>query len=267
MARKRKPQQQVFEFPQWGGARKGSGPKRAEQLGGVRHRARDVKAGRNPLHVTFRLRRGLPSLRTHAAHRVLLDALAAGSGRFGFRVVHYSAQSNHVHLLCEAESKRALALGMNALMTRIARRLNRLWEREGSVFMGRYHCRALSTPLECHRALAYVFGNGARHGVHHVDGIDPFSSAASFEGWDPPLVCCAPPEWAITLPKAKTWLLREGWLIHGRLPREMGRSLGSINASRFECTKGRRREDAPPASEGLPRALRKRGRPPTRLRG
>jgi REP element-mobilizing transposase RayT len=182
-----------------------------------------VKAGRYPLHVTLRLRRGLPSLRTAAAHRVLLGALAAGSCRFGFDVVHYSALSNHVHLLCEAESESALALGMNALMTRIARRLNRLWKRTGSVFAHRYHCRALATPRECHHALAYVLGNASRHGIHHLSGIDPFSSAAWFEGWAPPIGSARPPELAIPLPRARTWLLREGWEIHGTIPRAIDR--------------------------------------------
>lgn len=146
--------------------------------------------------------------------------------------MHYSAMSNHVHLLCEAESKSALTLGMNALMTRIARRLNRLWKRDGSVFASHYYCRPISTPLECHRALAYVLGNAARHGIHHPGGIDPYSSASWFEGWDPPLGSIARPEWTIPLPKAKTWLLREGWLIHGRLPRAVGRSLETLNASK-----------------------------------
>ncbi len=256
MARKRKPKQQVLDFPQWGGARKGTGRKRAEHLGGVPHRSRDVKAGGHPLHVTLRLRRGLPSLRTKAAHRVLLGALTTGLCRFGFSVVHYSALSNHVHLLCEADGKSALTLGMNALMTRIARRLNRLWKRKGSVFAHRYHCRALSTPLECHRGLAYVLGNPSRHGIHHPGGIDPYSSAAWFEGWDPPIGSSAPPEWTIPLPKAKTWLLREGWLIHGRLPRAMGRSLETLNASRGKCMRDRRLPERPDR-DGPPRTARR----------
>jgi putative transposase len=150
---------------------------------------------------------------------VLLGALAESSSRFGFKVVHYAAMSNHVHLLCEAESESALMLGMNALMTRLARRLNRLWKRKGSVFAHRYHCRELSTPRECHHGLAYVLGNAAHHGIHVVGGIDPYSSAAWFEGWDPPLGSARPPEWTIPLPRASTWLLREGWEIHGRIPR------------------------------------------------
>jgi putative transposase len=173
--------------------------------------------------VTLRLRRGLPSLRVPAAHHVLLGALAAGSCRFGLNVVHYAALSNHIHLLCEAKDASALALGMNALKTRIARRLNRHWGRKGSVFADRFHCRELSSPRECHIALAYVLGNAQRHGIHHANGIDPCSSAAWFEGWDHPIGSLAPAEWAIPLPRAKTWLLREGFEIHGSLPRAVRR--------------------------------------------
>jgi hypothetical protein len=60
--------------------------------------------------VTARLREGLRSLRTRAAHGVLVRALAAGS-RGEFRVVEYSAQSNHLHLLVEAQDERALGRG------------------------------------------------------------------------------------------------------------------------------------------------------------
>jgi hypothetical protein len=42
-------------------------------------------------------------------------------GRGGFRVVHYSLQRDHAHLLVEAADARELACGMKAIGARLAR--------------------------------------------------------------------------------------------------------------------------------------------------
>jgi hypothetical protein len=65
---------------------------------------------------------------------------------------------------------------------RLARALNRLWGRKGQVFADRYHVRALRSPLEVRRALAYVLHNARKHG-DWGRGIDPFSSGPWFDGF------------------------------------------------------------------------------------
>ena len=75
------------------------------------HRTRAVLASRYPVHVTMRLREGLPNLRRVGPHRVLRDSFAKGNERFGFRLVHYSVQRNHLHLIVEAKDRRALSRG------------------------------------------------------------------------------------------------------------------------------------------------------------
>jgi hypothetical protein len=167
--------------------------------------------------VTLRLARDLPTLRNGPAHRVLLDSLAAAADRFGLRVIHYSAQANHVHLVCEATDERALARGMKGLCVRIARGLNRLWRRTGAVFDDRYHRRALSSPREVRNVLAYVLQNAHRHGMRLLGGIDPFSSATWFDGWKRKSAAFeAVMRWC-PFPKARTWLLAEGWTLHALL--------------------------------------------------
>jgi REP element-mobilizing transposase RayT len=172
---------------------------------------------RHPVHVTLRLAAGLPSLRRGPEHSRLLGALAAGTQRMGLRVVHYSAQSNHVHLICEAEDERALARGMKGLCVRMARALNRLWRRRGSVFDDRYHVHVLETPWEVRNALAYVLQNARHHGIQVPGGIDPYSSASWFDGWKRVRAALAVAMRWCPLSRPLTWLLALGWKLHGLL--------------------------------------------------
>ena len=72
---------------------------------------------------------------------------------------------------------------MQGLSIRMAKALNRLWQRSGKIFADRFHSRALKTPREVRNALAYVLLNTNHHGVRYTDGCDPCSSGASFDGW------------------------------------------------------------------------------------
>jgi REP element-mobilizing transposase RayT len=201
----------------WGGARKGSGPKRRAPREQVQHRARERFRGARPVHVTLRLMAGLPSLRETAAYRALVKALGAGSERFGLRLIHWSALGNHVHLMVDAHDQAALSRGMQGLGVRIARALNRLWRRKGRVFADRYHAHVLSCPMEVRTALAYVLHN-ARHHKAIAAGLDAYSSAARFDGWlgGAPHVRTAVerPDW---LRRARSWLLERGWRLRGPL--------------------------------------------------
>ncbi|MBL8901071.1 MAG: transposase, partial [Planctomycetes bacterium] len=55
------------------------------------------------------------------------------------RIIHYSIQKDHLHLLVEADDRTCVARGMNALLSPLARALNKLWGRRGKVFPERYH--------------------------------------------------------------------------------------------------------------------------------
>ena len=146
-------------------------------------------------------------------HPVLRGAFSSGADRFGFRLVEYSIQSNHLHLLCEARDRRALWRGMQGLSVRIAKRLNKLWERKGSVFADRYHARILRTPREVRVALAYVLCNARRHRVR-LAGVDRYSTGPWFEGWRGAL---GRARGRLVKPAlvARTWLLAIGWRRHG----------------------------------------------------
>jgi REP element-mobilizing transposase RayT len=182
----------------------------------VPHQKREELAARYPVHVTLKLARGLPSLRKRQPYRVLLEAFAAMRAKEGFRLVHYSVQSNHVHVVCEARDRGELSRAIQSLAIRIAKRLNSLWRRAGKLFADRFHQRILRTPREFRNALAYVLHNAAKHGaLEAADAVDPFSSGRWFDGWRRRIDNApSPPS---PLAAAKTWLLSVGWMRWGRI--------------------------------------------------
>jgi hypothetical protein len=146
----------------WGGRRPGAGRKPGSHPG-LPHTSR--KSFRQPLpaHVTVRLRRGLPSLRTVRIVREIERSFTKGCARPGFRLVHYSLQGNHAHLIVEARNAELLGRGMMGIGARLARAVNRVAGRSGRVFDGRYHSRLLHTPKEVRAALRYVLLNARHH--------------------------------------------------------------------------------------------------------
>jgi REP element-mobilizing transposase RayT len=183
-------------------------------MAGVPHTVRAQLTGRDPVHATLRLLAGLPSLRTRETYGALLAVLAAACDRVGFRIVHYSVQGNHLHLIIEATDAASMTRGMQGLAIRIAKTLNRLWQRTGSVFRDRYHSHVLRTPREVRHALCYVLHNAKKHGLRILDGLDRFASGAWFDGWKERFTVSNRP--AVTpVAAARTWLLRAGWRRHG----------------------------------------------------
>jgi hypothetical protein len=165
----------------------------------------------------------LPKLRQRAVYRAICEAFDKGRARAGrleggvFRLVHYSVQNDHLHLVCEAKDRTSLSRGIQGLSIRIAKGLNRLWERKGKVFADRYHDRILRSPREVRNVLRYVLNNGRRHLQHFQRRRpDAFSSGAWFDGWrdyvyDGFLGSEGP------VARARTWLLATGWRRHGRI--------------------------------------------------
>ena len=138
-----------------------------------------------PAHVVLRIQRGLPWLRTPKTYRVLERAFRAGREKGDFRLIEYSVQRDHLHLVVEAGNRRQLSRGMQGLMIRIAKALNRFWRgRVGRVFADRYFALALTKRWQLWRTLRYVLQNGRKHGVWNVKAKpDPYSSGRWFLRW------------------------------------------------------------------------------------
>ena len=229
-----RPGEQLELRPSRGGKRKGAGRKPKGARRGTPHLGRAGIDGRAPVHVTIRMRPGLPTLRSKNGHRAFVKAALGARERLGMRLVAWSLQRDHMHLLVEADSADALWRGMTGLETRFVRAFNARTKRTGPALADRYHARVLQHPREVRNALVYVFANARYHfGTAPARGpswIDPWSSGPWFDGWGDAAALAAalrrelervlieerfdlsrgPP-----VAEPNVWLLTTGWRRHG----------------------------------------------------
>ena len=201
-------QQLSLRYSSHGGARVGAGRPRVGRPR-VPHRARPRHKARLPLHVTVRAKDGASGFRSEHVARAIGGVIRRAQ-RDAFRVVHFSIQTNHLHLIVEAHDEVALARGMQRLNARAAKVINACLRREGSVWRERYHARELTTPRAVRNALVYVLMNARKHGAT-FDGIDVFSSAAWFDGF----AGHTPLRGTGLVRSARTWLAGVGWRRRG----------------------------------------------------
>lgn len=208
-----------------GGARRGAGRPPKGNRAGVSHGRRPRIGRHHPVHVTMRVQAGVPSLRAPRLFVCVRGALAAGKVASGFRLVHFSVQSNHLHLIVEADERESLSRGMQGLSVRIARRVNGVLSRSGRLLADRYHARSLTTPRAVYFALRYVLLNSRKHERSAVPAgfLDPCSSAPWFEGFERPSALAfgarrARADWQRRsesneppVAAARCWLLRIGY--------------------------------------------------------
>ena len=201
-----------------GGPRKGAGAKPSGRSR-VLHRRRDRFDRLTPAHVTLRVVDGLSSLRRKSLVREVRRTFGEACERGDFRLVEYSIQHDHLHLIVEAVSQDALSRGMMSISARFARAVNRVFGRVGKVVSGRFHVRLLESPTEVRNALRYVLLNVRkhfvqRHGYAPPVRIDAASSGIQFDGWSVSskrsIVKVDIPE-RVGVKKAAGWLLRTGW--------------------------------------------------------
>jgi REP element-mobilizing transposase RayT len=151
--RRRRGRQLELDLPgTWGGARRGAGRKPKNGRPEVRHASRPRLEPRFPVHVTTRVVREAGYLRGFRLYPAIRRALCAARERLGVRIIHFSIQKDHIHLVVEARDQIALGRAMKGFGVRVARRLNRIAGRKGRVIADRYHARYLRTPTEVRRA-------------------------------------------------------------------------------------------------------------------
>ena len=166
----------------------------------VAHRRRRGTVEGFPVHVTWRMTERVWNLRSGRAWARLSKAFREGAMRFGGRLVEFSVQGNHLHLVVEAGGRAELTRAMKGLGVRIARGVNAMMGTGGRVLADRFHEHVLRTPTEVRRALVYVRENRARHAREWGERVargwsDPFASEGRAE---------------LGLAPARTWLLRWG---------------------------------------------------------
>jgi REP element-mobilizing transposase RayT len=207
------------------GPHPGAGRKPKGLRAGVTHARRAELDPSKPLHITLRVVAAVAALRTAKAYRAIRRALQVSAfNQLGLRIVHFSVQRTHIHLICEADDKASLARGMQSFKISAAKQLNRALRRRGKVFADRYHVEILRTPTQTSHAISYVLNNWRKHGEQrrtiglYRGRIDPFSSGAQFYGWAEPrmrtsLYPAGYERVAIAAPL--TWMLGIGYLRGG----------------------------------------------------
>jgi len=128
---------------------------------------------------------------------VIGRAIAKAANRFGVRILEFSVQGNHMHLIVEAAAHEALSRAMQGFSIRVAKGLNAMMKRRGRVFADRYHAHILETPPEARWAVLYVRRNYQKHMSEigkpiSPDYVDPFASPGA----------------NIEIAEPRTWLLR-----------------------------------------------------------
>ncbi len=200
----------------------GAGRPKKRWLKGVKPPASHVK--REPfvkgraLHVTLRTLPVARNLRRMDAYQAVRIGARVVLARSGFRLVHFSIQSNHIHLIVEADSQAELANGVRAFSISVAKSLNAKLGRRGAVFADRYHAKAIAKPTQMRNAIQYVLTNWLHHRpAHHeiMEEVDPYSSGAEFLGWKElrgtgQFVRDEGFE-RVALASPRLWLTREGW--------------------------------------------------------
>jgi REP element-mobilizing transposase RayT len=226
--------QQALPFKQRGGKRRGAGRPPKGTRPGAPHKERPFLHARYPVHVTLRVTAAVGNLRRRRVYQAVREATLTTARRENFRIVQLSIQRNHVHLLVEADDKRALAAGMQGFQISAAKHINAAISkgkpgprRRGSVFPDRYHAEIITSPTQARHALSYILGNWRKHredlaAPMSTWTIDWFSSSVTFPGWaeygDEPFLWRGPPSYdPLIVYQPKTWLLREGWRKSGSI--------------------------------------------------
>jgi REP element-mobilizing transposase RayT len=224
--RGRAQKQLCLVFPNgWGGRREGAGRKTSSKRRNVRHQVRPGHRAAEPVHVT--LRSGFRPLRSAFVFPTLRGAIRDLNQRWKerFRVVHFSVQSDHLHLLVEAVDRRALLGGVRGLSVSVARRVNRLvfrrggclriagmavrcprrepsvtrsstcWGTSGSTNHREAKRWTHSLRLPIFRGLQRLQGSPSRSELRRIAGRDVARGSPVLE--------------------PRTWLLRAGWRRHG----------------------------------------------------
>jgi REP-associated tyrosine transposase len=180
----------------------------------VRHRVRPAHKYWNPLHVTLRAVAGLPSFRAQVLFAAFLRAFR-GTRRTDFRIVEFSVQNDHVHLIVEADDNEALSRGMKSFSVRANRLFNAALGRgRGRVWGDRYHRRDLTNARQVRNALVYCLSNYRKHFrvASGLPRIDACSSARWFQGWTAVRRAQDGPR---PTEEATTVLLERAWKRHG----------------------------------------------------
>lgn len=129
---------------------------------GIRHTKRFKLKKLSSLHLTIKVRENKADIQSKRILKALHHAIKRARLK-GLKVVHYTLEYNHVHLLVESVDNKTLHKGMQAFGITIAKAINKIKRTKGAVYKNRYHLRLISSPRQLRNVLHYIFNNGVKH--------------------------------------------------------------------------------------------------------
>jgi REP element-mobilizing transposase RayT len=141
---------------------------------GIRHRERPILTKPTSLHLTVKILRAKAKLKNKIILSILKRSIM-NARKKGLRVIHYSLEYDHIHLLIEADDNFILGKGMQAFGVTFSKALNRMRKMRGAVYKHRYHFRKIIGARQLKNVLNYLFTNGLKHNTAKSI-LNPFNS-------------------------------------------------------------------------------------------
>ena len=153
-------------------------PKRAGRKGRVdpslRHRKRAEIKRPSSMHLTIKVEKKKAGIKNKVILKVLKRAILKGRSS-GLRIIHFTLEYDHVHLLVESDCKVKLGRGMMRLGVTLAKGINKYKSEKGRVYKQRYHQRFIQSGRDLKNVMNYIFKNGLKHKTA-ASIINPFNS-------------------------------------------------------------------------------------------
>jgi putative transposase len=126
-----------------------------------------------PHHIVQRGHNSQPVFTTPNDFHYYLDSINQWKEEYGVRLYGYCLMTNHVHLILEPEDARGLADLMKRVAGRQTRRFNRVHERRGTLWEGRFKSSPIDTDAYLLCCCRYVELNPVR--AHMVADAEEYS--------------------------------------------------------------------------------------------
>lgn len=141
---------------------------------GIRHIRRDRIRKPTSMHLTIKVRENKADIKSKRILKALHRAIIRSRLK-KLRVIHYTLEYNHVHLLVEASDHKVMHQGMQAFGISLSKAINKIKCLNGTVYKHRYYLRKLNSARELKNVLHYIFNNGVHH-KRATSVLDPFNS-------------------------------------------------------------------------------------------
>jgi len=155
-----------------------------ERTSRIYHQSRPTLPKDRPLHVTVKFNKNeIGSLRNKIFYREIRKSMQRLRAK-SVRLIEFSVQKDHIHLLLESGNKVILGKAMRALSISLSKRFSLLLKRNIKALKHRYHLHILNTLKELKNARQYILNNSNKHNSA-TDSDDLYFSRADFTLFNP----------------------------------------------------------------------------------